>query len=110
MLRLTGRKADGWLPSLGRLPSEQLAASNATIDEAARSAGRDPREIRRLGNLPAGMGAAEIAELALEHGFSTFILSSDEPAEIERFGQETAPAVRDAVARGRGSTGTAKMG
>ncbi len=47
MLRLTGRKGDGWLPSLGYLDPADAAASNLTVDEAARKAGRDPREIRR---------------------------------------------------------------
>src|SRR5262245_59472413 len=38
MLRLTGSKADGWVPTLGYLELEQLPALNATIDEAAESA------------------------------------------------------------------------
>src|SRR5690606_6246686 len=47
MLRLVGRKADGWLPSLAYLGSLQaLADGNAVIDEAAAEAGRDPRAIR----------------------------------------------------------------
>src|SRR6478609_5993191 len=45
MLGLVGRKADGWLPSLGYLQPGDLAAGNARIDEAAAGAGRDPREI-----------------------------------------------------------------
>ncbi|WP_374315756.1 LLM class flavin-dependent oxidoreductase, partial [Microbacterium sp.] len=48
MLALTGRKGDGWLPSLGYMRPGDLARGNAAIDEAARGAGRDPREIRRL--------------------------------------------------------------
>src|SRR5690606_21200290 len=51
MLRLIGRQADGWLPSLGRLGPGDLAAGNAIIDKAAHDAGRDPREIRRLANI-----------------------------------------------------------
>jgi alkanesulfonate monooxygenase SsuD/methylene tetrahydromethanopterin reductase-like flavin-dependent oxidoreductase (luciferase family) len=51
MLRLTGRKADGWLPTLSYLPVEDIAPANRTIDEAATAAGRDPREIRRLLNI-----------------------------------------------------------
>src|SRR6476646_7897349 len=35
MLRLTGRKADGWLPSFGVLDRDELRAGNATIDAAA---------------------------------------------------------------------------
>ena len=51
MLRLIGRKGDGWLPSLAYLKPGDLAAGNRTIDESALAAGRDPREIRRLVNI-----------------------------------------------------------
>ncbi|MBB4664760.1 LLM class flavin-dependent oxidoreductase [Conexibacter arvalis] len=120
MLRLTGRKADGWLPSLPYLPREQIAPANAAIDEAARAAGRDPREIRRLLNIKGGFGPAgsgflqgppeqwveELVELVREHGFSTFLVMGDEPRLIETFGAEVAPAVREAVARERAAAGT----
>ena len=48
MLRLVGRKADGWLPSLGVLTRDELRAGNEQIDAAAEKAGRDPRSIRRI--------------------------------------------------------------
>jgi alkanesulfonate monooxygenase SsuD/methylene tetrahydromethanopterin reductase-like flavin-dependent oxidoreductase (luciferase family) len=48
MLQLTGRAADGWIPSLGYAAPEDLARMNRTIDAAAGAAGRDPAEIRRL--------------------------------------------------------------
>jgi hypothetical protein len=51
MLRLVGRKADGWLPSLRYLKPGELVAGQAISDEAAAGAGRDPREIRRLANI-----------------------------------------------------------
>src|SRR5690606_21021942 len=49
ILRMTGRAANGWLPSLGYLQGgpAALAAMNAHIDEGADAAGRDPRAIRR---------------------------------------------------------------
>lgn len=119
MLRLVGRKADGWLPSLGYLEDGDLATGNARIDDAAQAAGRDPREIRRLLNLGAGSfsGAGfmqgpperwveDLLPLVLEDGISTFILGSDDPVAIARFGQEVAPALRDAVAAARTSSGT----
>ena len=56
MLRLVGRKADGWLPSLGVLTREELRDANALIDETAIEAGRDPREIRRILNLQGVIG------------------------------------------------------
>lgn len=103
MLRLTGRLADGWLPSLPRFQDvSALGAGNAVIDEAALEAGRSPSDVRRLLNLGGPLPAAQLAELALVHGVSVFILMSGDPREIERFAAETAPAVRELVAAGRG--------
>ncbi|MBX3116120.1 MAG: LLM class flavin-dependent oxidoreductase [Cryobacterium sp.] len=46
MLHLTGRLADGWIPSFGYLKSiESLAAMNAAVDEGA-LLGRNPSEVR----------------------------------------------------------------
>lgn len=42
MLDLTGRKADGWFPSLFLLPPEKAFGSIGRIRRAASSAGRDP--------------------------------------------------------------------
>jgi alkanesulfonate monooxygenase SsuD/methylene tetrahydromethanopterin reductase-like flavin-dependent oxidoreductase (luciferase family) len=57
MLRLTGRKADGWLPSLGVLSRDELRAGNERIDAAAEKAGRDPASIRRILNIQGSIGA-----------------------------------------------------
>jgi len=55
MQRLVGRKADGWLPSLGRLEPGALTAGNRAIDEAAVAAGReptgDPQNPQRVGRV-----------------------------------------------------------
>jgi alkanesulfonate monooxygenase SsuD/methylene tetrahydromethanopterin reductase-like flavin-dependent oxidoreductase (luciferase family) len=56
MLRLVGRKADGWLPSLGVLSREELRAAHRQIDAAAEKAGRDPGSIRRIINLQGVIG------------------------------------------------------
>jgi alkanesulfonate monooxygenase SsuD/methylene tetrahydromethanopterin reductase-like flavin-dependent oxidoreductase (luciferase family) len=56
MLRLVGRKADGWLPSLGVLTRDELRAGNEQIDAAAEKAGRDPGSIRRILNLQGVIG------------------------------------------------------
>jgi alkanesulfonate monooxygenase SsuD/methylene tetrahydromethanopterin reductase-like flavin-dependent oxidoreductase (luciferase family) len=56
MIRLVGRKADGWLPSLGVLSRDGLRGGNEQIDEAAEKAGRDPRSIRRLINVQGLIG------------------------------------------------------
>ena len=113
MLRLIGRKADGWLPSLPFLQPGDLTAGNAIIDEAAREAGRDPREIRRLVNIagrfaperggflegPSVQWVEELLPLVVEHGVGTFILMSDDERTIEQFAREVAPALREAAER-----------
>src|SRR5262249_15043585 len=48
MLDLIGRKADGWVPSAGWAPPDQLPRSIERIERAARDAGRDPAAIRRI--------------------------------------------------------------
>ncbi|MGX6603531.1 LLM class flavin-dependent oxidoreductase [Micromonosporaceae bacterium Da 78-11] len=114
MLRLVGAAADGVLPSLSYLPGGpgDYAGINRHIDDSAAAAGRDPRRIRRLLNIngtfsalgrsflngPAEQWAEDLAGLTLEHGVSAFILASDDPAEIEEFAAEVAPAVRELVA------------
>jgi alkanesulfonate monooxygenase SsuD/methylene tetrahydromethanopterin reductase-like flavin-dependent oxidoreductase (luciferase family)/FAD/FMN-containing dehydrogenase len=111
MLRLIGRKADGWLPSLFYLQPGDLARGNAIIDGAAAKAGRDPREIRRLLNIsaidgPTDRWVEELLPYALEDGISTFILASDDPETIADWGTEVAPALRAVVADARRAAGT----
>lgn len=108
MLRLVGRKADGWLPSLPWLESG-VTRANEIIDAAARGAGRDPRDIVRLMNVFPQTTAEELARLAIEDGVSTFIVASDDPAEIRRFAEAVAPEVRERLAEhraGEGPTGS----
>jgi alkanesulfonate monooxygenase SsuD/methylene tetrahydromethanopterin reductase-like flavin-dependent oxidoreductase (luciferase family)/hemerythrin-like domain-containing protein len=114
MLRLTARLGDGWLPSLGYAGLEEIPAMNEAIDEAANEAGRSPGDIRRLYNIngvfgtgagflqgPAKAWAEQLAELTLTQGMSAYILGSDDPDDLARFGLEVAPAVRELVARER---------
>ncbi|MDV7353693.1 LLM class flavin-dependent oxidoreductase [Rhodococcus oxybenzonivorans] len=116
MLRLTGRKADGWMPSMSYMGSlADLNEGNSIIDDAAAGAGRDPRDVRRLLNINGRFGrpnnqllagtpeqwAEQLATLTLQYGISSYILGSDDATTIERFGQEVAPAVRELVAKER---------
>jgi alkanesulfonate monooxygenase SsuD/methylene tetrahydromethanopterin reductase-like flavin-dependent oxidoreductase (luciferase family) len=101
MLRLTGRAADGWLPSLGNMPAEKLAAANATIDEAAERAGRKPHDVRRLLNIGVDVPTGRLVDLAVSHGFSAFLVMTDDPAEVQRLAEEVAPAVRELVGKER---------
>ncbi len=113
MLALTGRLADGWLPSSGYAGPDELAAMNKIIDEAAVEAGRDPAAVRRLYNIsgqfvggggflqgPEELWIDQLTELTLGEGMSTYILASDNPDDIRRFA-EVAAGVREAVAVAR---------
>ena len=99
MLALIGRLADGWVPSLGYLKVQELADAAARIDEAAVAAGRAPSAIRRIVNV-GDVSAEELAALALEQGFDSFMIGED---QMSRFASEVAPAVRELVTAGRGS-------
>lgn len=116
MLRLTGRLADGWIPSLPRMSLDEVAANQAIIDEAAHAAGRDPREVKRIANVNGTIVddasaegfltgtpehvAAALVRLHRELRFDAFVFSAEgEPVEqFGRFGSEVAPRVRDALA------------
>lgn len=112
MLALTGRSADGWLPSLGYIEPEDIAGANAIIDDAAIAAGRDPRDIRRMLNVsgefssnsrgflkgPTPQWVEQLSELALNDGISTFIFGPSDVETLERFAEEVVPGVRELVA------------
>lgn len=57
-LRVTGELADGWIPSLGFAPPDQVPALRERIRAAAVAAGRDPDEITLAYNVEAQVGAA----------------------------------------------------
>lgn len=117
LLGLTGRLADGWLPSSPYAPPDELPEMNRLIDAAATEAGRDPAAIRRLYNMSGRFAAGEggfldgpprlwieqLTELALEQGMSGFLLMpTGNPADdLRRFAEEVAPGVREAVERAR---------
>ena len=116
MMRVVGRLADGWVPSIPRLPVEEVPEKQRAIDEAARAAGRDPAQIRRIANVngeitdggaaseylkgPVDHWVEELTRLVTEYGFDSFVLwsSGDPLQQTEVFAREVAPAVREAVA------------
>ena len=102
MLRLTGRKADGWVLGLPMLTPGDLARGNEVIDQAALAAGRAPGDITRLLNVTAADPAAELARLAVQDGVSVFILLSDDPDALRRFAERTVPEIRERVGEARG--------
>lgn len=121
ILRLVGRAADGWLPSIQYLPNglPDLIEMNRHIDEAALAAGREPGGIRRFLNIgghfttqgrgflqgPPSQWAEELTDVALTYGTSGFILASDDATLTETFAAEVAPAVREFVETARRTHG-----
>lgn len=118
MLALTGRLADGWVPSSSYMPPERLAGAQARIDDAAAATGRGPAAIRRLYNIsgrigpggggfldgPPGQWVEQLLPLVVETGMDTFVVwPSESPAsQLQVFAAEVAPALREAVAAHRG--------
>jgi alkanesulfonate monooxygenase SsuD/methylene tetrahydromethanopterin reductase-like flavin-dependent oxidoreductase (luciferase family) len=115
MLDLTGRLADGWLPSYGGAPPEAVPELRRRVDDGAARAGRDPGDIRRIYNIRGTIADGPVTErlkgppdhwietltgFVLELGFDTVIFAPDDDvlAQIERFAREVVPGVREAVA------------
>ena len=114
-LQLTGRVADGWVPSF-RGDLQQLADMAARVDDGVAEAGRDPATVRRILNVggeitdgasagrlrgPVDQWVDELTQLAVAHGFDTFILWAEGERQLARFAQEVVPAVRAQVAASR---------
>jgi alkanesulfonate monooxygenase SsuD/methylene tetrahydromethanopterin reductase-like flavin-dependent oxidoreductase (luciferase family) len=114
-LRLAGRLADGWVPSL-RGDVTVLTEGSARLDDAASAAGRDPREIRRVINVngqitdgatlgplhgPVDQWVDDLTDLAVGYGFDTFLFWGEGDDQLPRFAEEIAPAVRVQVAAER---------
>jgi alkanesulfonate monooxygenase SsuD/methylene tetrahydromethanopterin reductase-like flavin-dependent oxidoreductase (luciferase family) len=114
-LRLAGRLADGWLPSL-RGDIAVLADGSARLDDAASAAGREPAEIRRVVNVsgqitdgatlgllrgPVDQWVDQLTDLAVGYGFDTFLFWGEGDDQLPRFAEEIAPAVRVQVAAAR---------
>ena len=115
-LRLTGRLADGWVPSL-RGDVTPLVEGSARLDEAAVEAGRDPADLRRVLNVngqitgghrggllqgPVDQWVDDLTDLVVGHGFDTFMFWAEQPGQLARFAEEVVPAVRAQVAAERG--------
>ncbi len=115
MLNLIGRLADGWIPSSGFMPPERLPGMHDRIDDAARTSGRKPTDVRRIYNVsgmitegdrggflqgPVSYWVDELTRLAVELGRDAFILwpAAEPTSQLRRFVEEIAPEVRRAVA------------
>jgi alkanesulfonate monooxygenase SsuD/methylene tetrahydromethanopterin reductase-like flavin-dependent oxidoreductase (luciferase family) len=111
MIRLTGRLADGWLPSVPRLPLDEIPQRQAAIDEAAKAAGRDPAAVRRVANVngtitggesegflkgPAKQWVDDLRRLHQDYRFDSFIFwgEGDADEQMKRFAEDVVPAAR----------------
>jgi alkanesulfonate monooxygenase SsuD/methylene tetrahydromethanopterin reductase-like flavin-dependent oxidoreductase (luciferase family) len=107
-LALTGRVADGWVPSLGWATPDLVPGLSRRVDEGAAGAGRDPGEIRRVYNVsgtitdgpvrglldgPPEHWVETLASFATDLGFDTFVFwpGEDPEAQLERFAREVMP-------------------
>jgi alkanesulfonate monooxygenase SsuD/methylene tetrahydromethanopterin reductase-like flavin-dependent oxidoreductase (luciferase family) len=114
-IRLTGRVADGWVPSF-RGDLKKIINMTAQLDDAAAEAGRDPASLRRVLNMggeitdgasngvlrgPVDQWVDELTDLVLKHGFDTFIFWAEGEGQLSRFAEEVVPAVRSQVSAQR---------
>lgn len=115
-LALTGRLADGWIPSLNFAPPTAVAGLWEQVRAAAREAGRDPSAITAAYNMVVRVGeeqpgqvtmlagpAESIVEQLLgftKLGFTSFNLvptGADRLEQIDRLGRDVLPDLRRAV-------------
>jgi alkanesulfonate monooxygenase SsuD/methylene tetrahydromethanopterin reductase-like flavin-dependent oxidoreductase (luciferase family) len=115
MVELTGRLADGWLPSYPYLDPAGYVKLTKVVDDAAANAGREPAAVRRLYNIIGRISSAgsavfdesaaawteRVVELVLSAGVTGIMLTpmADHDQQIEVFAAEIVPAVREALAK-----------
>jgi alkanesulfonate monooxygenase SsuD/methylene tetrahydromethanopterin reductase-like flavin-dependent oxidoreductase (luciferase family) len=115
MLALTGRKADGWMPSYGFLGLDRLGDAVTRIDSGAQEAGRDPATLRKVYNLNGLISPVEsqapfqgnvrqwvdqLVSLVRDYGMNGFVYwpDADHLRQLTVFALEVVPAVRAALA------------
>lgn len=114
---MAGELADGWSASIPHyLPYERVAGAQRLVDEGARAAGRDPRSVLRICNIPGTItdrdvgsgqlsgseplrGGADrwievLSDWTIRLRFDVFILwpEVETPEQVERFARDVAPA------------------
>lgn len=114
-LALTGRLADGWLPSSSWAGPERLPELTARIDEAAHAAGRRAADVRRVYNVngtitagasegflkgPVSQWVDELTDLAAGHCIDGFVFwpEGDQKDQLTLFAEQVVPEVRRQVA------------
>jgi alkanesulfonate monooxygenase SsuD/methylene tetrahydromethanopterin reductase-like flavin-dependent oxidoreductase (luciferase family) len=122
MLELTGRLADGWVPSSSYASPERLPEMHDRIDAGVAAAGRSPADIQRVYNVmgritasasegflqgPTDQWVDDLVQLTRVYGMDTFIFAPAEASaeQITLFAREVAPRVRERVALERAHDG-----
>jgi alkanesulfonate monooxygenase SsuD/methylene tetrahydromethanopterin reductase-like flavin-dependent oxidoreductase (luciferase family) len=104
MLRVTGRLADGWIPSLSYMSADDAPRMQAAVDEGARAAGREPSAIERGVNAmtlegPADHWADQLARVH-ELGFTTLLVGLPPDGATDaarRLGEDVRPRLLELV-------------
>ncbi|SDU57557.1 Luciferase-like monooxygenase [Jiangella alkaliphila] len=106
-LALTGRLADGWVPSVNADVLKRLPELNERVDTAAAEAGRDPSAVRRVYNVggtitdgvsegylagPVSQWIDELSALAADHR-ADVLLFGGPPSQLRTFAEQIVPAV-----------------
>jgi alkanesulfonate monooxygenase SsuD/methylene tetrahydromethanopterin reductase-like flavin-dependent oxidoreductase (luciferase family) len=116
-LDVTGRLADGWIPSLAYAPPDRVGAMRRRVLAAAEAAGRKPDELtcvynvqvrvderattqeHRISGSPDEVSARLVEFLRLGFNGLNFMPSGDDYREqVERLGREVVPAIRGQLA------------
>jgi alkanesulfonate monooxygenase SsuD/methylene tetrahydromethanopterin reductase-like flavin-dependent oxidoreductase (luciferase family) len=116
MLGVVGRAGDGWVSPMNiYVPPDEVPWRQRAIDEAARAAGRDPADVRRIYNVIGTIGPSSrqtgltgavqrwtdtLSTWATVLGFDTFVFwpLGDTRRQLEVFASDVVPAVRTRVA------------
>lgn len=103
-LALTGRVADGWIPSLGHASRAELPMMRAAVARAAAAAGRSVADVTCALNLEVRAGEGDRLVETLVHfaglGFTAFNLKPAEAGYDERvewLARDVIPAARAAI-------------
>ena len=103
-LAMTGRVADGWLPSLGHVPAGTLPAMRDRVLAGAAAAGRDPAELTLALNVSVHLGPGGDADLSGDPAEVVDHLPGADRAGLHRVLAAGAPGPVGAAGR-RGSAG-----
>lgn len=115
MLGVAGRASDGWICPINTVvPTDQTPHMQQIVDAAARSAGRQPADVRRIYNVAGSIGTAgdgpglygsvdqwihTLAAWTTTLGFDTFVFwpLTSPHEQLEVFARDVVSGVRDRV-------------